>query len=122
MTAIKRADLPQVELRSEEVPVPSLGGDVVVRGLMLAEVLRLERLRLKEATPTAGESEDDARSRNWATFAAEALAAQVFDCDGDPLMTAAKWSIWAAANAVEFADLYNATARLRGELGEAKKN
>jgi hypothetical protein len=122
MELLKRADLPQVELRTERVTVESLGGDVQVRGLMLAQMLRLAQLRGKAADKQAGESDDDAKLRAGAEYAAQVLASQVVDADGTPLMSSDEWSIWGGCNASEFNELYDVAARMRGEAGAAEKN
>lgn len=122
MDLVKRAALPQVELRTERVTVESLGGDVIVRGVMLADTLRLAQLRARAARPLEGETDDDAQLRAGAEYAAQVLALQVVDGDGEPLMPATQWSIWGGGNAGEFNRLYDAAARLRGEAGDTEKN
>jgi hypothetical protein len=122
MELLKRADLPKVELRSERVTVSSLGGDVIVRGLMLAQSLQLAHVRAKAAAQAEGETVDDAQMRAGATYAAAVLACQVLDADDQPLMSAEQWSIWGGRHADEFQQLYDAATRANGGAGEAEKN
>lgn len=112
MDLIKRADLPQVELRNERVTVESLGGDVLVRGRMLADTLRLAQLAV--ALPLEGETDDAARARAGADRATAMLACQVLDADEQPLMGAKQWAIWGGSHPGEFQRLYVACERVAG--------
>jgi hypothetical protein len=119
MELIKRADLPQVELRTERVTVESLGGDVLVRGRMLAQSLQLAKLHESALSPVEGESEEEAQARAGAEIGSMTLAMQVLDGDEQPLMPASKWAIWGASHNKEFGELYAACKRVSGEAPEA---
>lgn len=111
MALLKRGNVTGPTLRKETVPVPSLGGDVVVRGLMLSE-----RLGLREKAQAAKEAGGGDR------FVAELLACSVVDADGHPLFTAEQWDIWAADHPAEFGALIDKSMELGGLDGAAAKN
>jgi hypothetical protein len=119
MELVKRADVPQVELRTERVTVEALGGDVLVRGRTLAHALRLANLRARAVLPQDGETEDDAQARAGAEIGAATLALQVLDGDEQPLMPADKWGIWGASHGNDFERLYAACERVSGADEEA---
>jgi hypothetical protein len=119
MEVLKRADIPQVELRTERVTVESLGGDLIVRARDLPLTLRLASLRARLVKPEEGETADDAQTRAGAEYAAQVLAKQVVDADGEAVMTAAQWSIWGGTRYGEFIRLYEKAEELSGGDREA---
>lgn len=119
MELVKRADIPQVELRTERVPVPSLNGDVLVRGRLLSDTLRLAQLRATAGEKREGETDEDAQMRAGAHYAAAVLACQVLDADEKPLMSIEQWGIWGGSHAAEFNVLYDAAMRVSGDRVEA---
>jgi hypothetical protein len=123
MEVITRAEVPAVELRTEEVELASLKRKVVVRGRLLQHTLRLAQLRESLIKPLEGESEADAEARAVAEISTRQLAMQVLAGDGEPMWTAAQWGIWAGSNAAEFAQLQTACDRVSGTSVEiAEKN
>jgi hypothetical protein len=123
MELVNRADLPQVELRTERVTVESLGGDVLVRGRMLGQSLYLAQLRAGVSAKLDGENDDEAAMRAGAEYASAVLACQVLAADEKPLMTAQQWATWGGSHALEFNTLYDAAMRVSGDrVEDVQKN
>ena len=104
MALIKRDNLSKPARRSEAVPVPALGGDVLVRRLGLTE---LDQVR----GGTSG-----------VAFITRLLEAAVLDADDLPIFTADQWSLWGRDHEQEFQDLSAAVLRLNGGDAEHAKN
>jgi hypothetical protein len=107
--ALKKADIKPPVLPREAVEVVELGGEVVVRGLLLRERLALF---------------DDARE-DGARFGhlSAVLAACVVDADGKPVYTADEWEQFGATHFEAALKLFAAAQRLSGlDVEGAKKN
>lgn len=99
-TAVKKPTLPK-----EAVEVGSLGGEVVVRGMLLSERMELF------ASPEEKQFER----------ITEILAKCVLAADGKPLFTFDDWQIFGAANVEDALKLFNVARRLSGLGGAAEK-
>lgn len=105
---VKRADVQAPTLPEEVVPVPELGGDVVVRGLGLAARLGLQQ---------------DFKASTRFGHMTPLLAACVLADDGLPLYTATEWEAWGAINSASAIKLWDIAWRLSDLDGkEAAKN
>jgi hypothetical protein len=104
MAVLRKADVPDVALEREEVPVPEWGGEVVVQSLMLRDRLQL------------------AISNGQPAFAqvAEMLARSVVDADGEQIKTAAQWEAFGAKHFDTAITLFAKAKQLSG-LGDEKK-
>jgi len=102
MGLIQRADVRAPVLPKETVTVEALGGDVIVRGLLLAE--KLERNRL-----------------SGGHLVAHTLAHAVELGDGLPLYTAEEWAVFGAQNPAAALDLFKVAQRLSGDDPEANR-
>lgn len=122
MAVLKRADVPQVELRTETVTLKSLGAEVIVRGRMLAETMALSGLQATSAKPRDGESAEDAQVRAGADIVAFTLANQVVLEDGEPMWSARQWSVHGAAHPNEVVELHGIAQRLSGVGEDVEKN
>jgi hypothetical protein len=101
---IKREDVKEPSaVRQEEVPVDAIGGDVIVRGLMLADRLQL----WAEEQPQGAETPEDASRRSKATIIERQLARMVVLDDGQPLWSADQWKAFGQQHADEAFRLYN---------------
>lgn len=100
--AISRDQLRRPALPKETVDVPALGGEVVVRGLLLSERL--------EWAGNAGFAQ-----------VAKALATCVTLDDGKPALTAEEWEAFGGAHLEAAIDLFQIVKRLSGLGGEAEK-
>lgn len=107
--AIKREAIKAPVLPKEAVPVPALGGEVIVRGMLLSERL---------AIIGAARQEGDA-----VTFdhVARVLAMCVLADDGKPVFTAEQWEQFGATHMVEALELFSKCQALSGLDGEASK-
>lgn len=104
---VKRADVQAPALPEEVVPVPELGGDVLVRGLGLAARLELQQ---------------DFKASTKFGHMTPLLAACVLVDDG-PLYTAAEWEAWGATHSAAAMRLWDIAWRLCDLDGkEAAKN
>lgn len=83
--------------RKEVVTVESLGGEAIVRQLLLSELLELGRRKLT--------SEQELL---------EVLTWCVIDETGAPLLTRDEWQAWGASHPADAAALYGVADRLTG--------
>lgn len=111
---VRKADVPAPTLPEEVVSVPELGGDVLVRGLDLAQ-----RMTLSHSFRTkAGE---------FVNFGhlVPLLAITVLDADDQPLFTEKEWLAWGSTNERQVAacKLWDVAWRLSDLDGkQAEKN
>ena len=107
--ALKKSEIKPPVLPKETHEVPEMGGEVVVRGLLLRERLAL----FDDAT---------AGAERFGHLAA-VLAACVVDADGIAIWTAEQWETFGATNFDEALRLFNVARRLSGlDAEERKKN
>lgn len=105
---LKKAEIKPPVLPKEAVEVAELGGEVVVRGLLLRE-----RLALFDAANG---------SERYGHLSA-VLAASVIDGDGEPIYTAQEWEEFGAVHFEAALKLFNVARRLSGlDAEERKKN
>lgn len=95
---------------SQVVPVPELGGDVVVRPLLLSDRLALAAQRV------------DGHAKDFAHFAG-LLAMSVVDANNEPLFTRDEWEVWGARHYAATLKIWDVAYELSG-LGQesAEKN
>jgi hypothetical protein len=98
--AINRNDLVKPELPQEIVAVPALGGEVIVRCLLLGERLSL-----------FADLREDGKSY---THISKLLAATVVGDDGEPLMSEIEWARFGGRNFTEALDLFAVARRMSG--------
>ena len=107
--ALNRSDIATPSVPRETVAVPSLGGEVIVRGMLLSERLALFSGLRNE---TAGYG-----------HIARLLAPVVIGEDGKPLLTAEEWEAFGGTNFAEVLDLFTVARRLSGlDTEELEKN
>ena len=113
MAMIQRAAVPAVPALAREVmPVPELGGDVIVQELTLDARLDFERALRGSAR------------RGVMAMVPHLLAATVVLEDGEPLYTVDEWRAFGARNPARkdaAVGLFNTAMRLSGFDGEAAK-
>ncbi len=113
-TTVKRKKLPR-----ETVPVEDLGGDVIVRGLLLSERMRHDSLNTEAQKPLEGETEQQAKARAGAAVLPRTLHCCVVDEEGAPLMSAQEWDEFGGTNTAAAFLLFNTAMRLSGQNLEA---
>ena len=105
------------ELDTEEVSVPALGGDVMVRGMDLVERLRIEQ-RVRDLNATPGQVND-----SFLELVPGVLELCVLDAKRRPVKTAGRWRAWGGKHRTEAVQLFNVAWRLSGmDIGGAEKN
>jgi hypothetical protein len=110
---IRKADVTAPTLPEEVVPVPELGGDVLVRGLDLGARMSLAHQLKDKSRPT---------SRDFGHLA-PLLALSILDGDGEQIFTADEWAAWGAKNLAAAVNLWDVAWRLSDIDGkQAEKN
>lgn len=123
MSLIERSAVQAPVLPKETVPMPSLGGDVIVRGLLLSERLTLSALSGQLSEPHPGESVELAQARAGAQMVSHTLARAVVLADGQPFYSVAQWDQFGAKHTGDVLALFQASRRLNGyDEGDTEKN
>jgi hypothetical protein len=123
MAVIKRTAVKEPVQRKETVPMASQGGDVVVRGLGLDELLELSNVQSTLREPVGEESQDDAHARAGAKMVAKTLHLGVVLADGKPMWSEEQWNLHGSGHLVECMTLFAAVNRLSGrDLATTTKN
>ena len=118
---VARSAAPAVELPRETVTVEPLGGDVLVQGMGMPELLRFFAAQRRLAQPLAGESAEQAGERANAELVPVLLSMCVLADDQLPLYTEAQWRAWGAHNAPAALGLFAVAMRLSGQNREEEK-
>lgn len=122
--AIDRNQAKPPVLPKEAVDVPEIGGEVIVRGLLLTERLALfvENLPAAEAAGE-GPAIDGPLATDRYIHIPRMLARTVLASDGEPLWTEAQWQEFGAVNFEASLRLFRVAQRLSGlDIEEARKN
>ena len=115
MALIERSQVKAPSLPRETVAVQALGGDVIVRGLLLSERMQLSGLNAHLSQPEPGESEEQARSRAGGHLVSFTLARAVELADGQPLYTQPQWDAFGAEHPEAVLDLFQRARVLGGQ-------
>lgn len=117
MAVIKRATVPAPTVPKETVDVPALGGEVVVRGLLLSE-----RMAIQKKIVTLRKADADEEGTVHAILPV-LLAICVIDADSLPVFDVDAWQAFGARHTAQAVDLFNTAWRLSGFAGpEEAKN
>jgi hypothetical protein len=142
---LARRDIKTPVLPKEAVPVPELGGDVIVRGMLASERLALAELAFSPpaASPAPAAAPADADDLGSVLAAGSALSAPsqvdgfgvpyeriarvlarvVSIGDGKPLYTEPEWQVFGGQHPNVLLDLYAVAKRLSGmDDAEVKKS
>jgi len=124
MAALSRDQVKVPQLPEEEVPFPALGGNLLVRGLLMSRRLANDRLHLACRKQLEGETEDQAHARAGAQIVARLLHHAVVDpSTGEPLMSEVEWDHLGGTHRAEVFHVFNVAMRLNGDDVEfATKN
>lgn len=126
MGIIDRASVQTPELHREVVSCPSLGGDVVVQGLLLSQYLALQSLRARLAdTPATATADEKAQAQEQAgaTLVAHTLHLSVLASDDKPLYSADEWQKFGCRHLHTALLLFSICSRLSGyDLEQERKN
>jgi len=123
MPILDRSQIKEPVLPKETVEVPALGGEVVVRGLLLSERLELSTVQRKLGEPLPGELIEDAKRRAGARLVPITLARAVVLSDGEPMWSATQWEQFGSQHFDAAWQLFDVAMRLSGnDLEAAEKN
>lgn len=118
MAVVKKAGTAGPVLPKQTVEVEPLGGDVIVRGLLLVELLGVQQ-RIASLRQ-ANKGGDHAASVS--EIVPDVLALCVLDADGVSLFSRAEWQIFGGQHQAAALNLFNVAWRLSGmdRTGTAK--
>lgn len=121
---LARDEVPAPTVRTEAVPVPSLGGSVLVRAGMYSERQQIEaRSRAATAHLQIGTTDEATNEQIGFVHVLHALAGYVVLADGQPMWTVEQWNVHAAQHIDEVLALYAVSQRLNGrDVEGAAKN
>lgn len=114
MAVIERNQVKAPVLRKQTVSVPALGGDVIVRGLLLSEMMVKNHVNAENQVPRAGETEQQARARAGARAVSFTLANTVTAADGKALFTEEEWDVFGAEHTDAVIELFKVAETLNG--------
>ena len=121
--ALSRNQITLPTLPEEIVPVPSLGGEVRVRAMLLSERLLHDNLVITARKPLEGESVEQARARAGSMVVAQLLHVSVVGDDGNPLLTPLEWNALGGISRADVYTLFYAARRLSGmDRADVEKN
>lgn len=119
--AIARDAIAPAVLPRETVQVDAIGGEVVVQGFDMQQMLAFHAHRRRLVVPLDGESPDDAIERAGAALVPWALSRTVLADDGKPVYTEDQWRAFGGRHAVACIELYHVAMRLSGSDDSAEK-
>lgn len=116
MAVVHKGAVPAPTLPKETVEVEALGGDVVVRGLLLTERLALEQrvVAIAKAARAAGAPEPGGLDAGASAVLPVLLAVTVLDADGAQLWSEAEWQTFGGTHPGQAVALFNVAWRLSG--------
>lgn len=106
MTVVNKANVPPPALPKQVVDVPELGGEVIVRGLLLSDRLAVYR-----------------KAKTDDLFISDLLACTVVDSENEPIYTKEQWEEFGSSNFNQSLKLYKVAKELSGldaEVNEKK--
>lgn len=115
---LNRSQVPVQKLPEQVEPVPELGGDVVVRGLLLSERMQIDDINEKAKVPQEGETDEDARIRAGKLVVPRMLSATVVDDEGQPLFSLEQWDVFGGKHRATTFRLFDIALRLSGRITE----
>lgn len=121
MATITRDQLAPVALPTEALDVPAIGGQVIVRGMNLPQLLAFTAARRVASTPADGKTDAQAADRASGTLVPLLLHTCVVLDDGLPVYSQAEWAAFAVRHPQPTLALWQAAIRLSGQDIEAEK-
>lgn len=118
---LSRDSVPPLELPTEQVAVPALGGAVLVRGMDMPQMLRFNQAQRRARAPREGETEQEAHERAGAQVMPMLLEMCVLASDMLPVYSAAQWGLWWTRHPDAAIELFNVALRLSGQEPEPGK-
>jgi hypothetical protein len=120
---LNRSQVEDPKLPQQVEPVPELGGDVIVRGLLLSARMELDDINEKAKVPLEGETDEEARIRAGKLVVPRMLNATVVDDEGHPIFTIGQWDVFGGAHRGTTFRLFEIALRMSGRIAEeVRKN
>jgi hypothetical protein len=121
MTVVSRDSVKEPTLPKETVSAPAIGGDVVVRGMLMAERMGFDQIIAGKRTAIRTDATAGAYLSGYEVLP-QVLSICVLADDGKPLWTEAQWQAFGGRHLSEAAALFNVAWRLSGydQEGDAK--
>lgn len=117
----RQAKVPQLPQQIE--PCEELGGDVVVRGLLLSKRMEIDEINDKAKVPLEGETDEEARTRAGKLVIPRTLHACVVDDEGEPVLSPEQWDVFGGAHRATTYRLFEVALRMCGRITEdVRKN
>lgn len=122
MALIERGQVAAPTVPKETVSVAALGGEVILRGLLLSDRLALSAISAEAGAQRDGETPEQAQRRVGQQTVFHTLARTVVLADGEPLYTVAEWDAFGGLHPDAVLDLYRKSRALSGydETANAK--
>lgn len=118
---ISRAAIAPVELPTETVDVPAIGGAVLVRGMNMPQLMAFSAKKRGALQPLPGETEQQAAERAGAELLPELLALCVVAGDGLPVYTPQQWAAFGSRHPQVALQLWQCAVALSGQDLAAEK-
>ena len=115
---LSRKQIKPPTLKQKVEPFPPLGGDVIVRGLLLSQRLESDSLNRHAREVREDETEEEARARAGAQVAPRVLQRCVVDEAGEPLLSALEWDVLGSSSPEDVLRLFNVAMGLSGQDSE----
>ncbi|WP_027730883.1 hypothetical protein ABL850_14750 [Variovorax paradoxus] len=120
--ALDRSQFKVPVLPKKVIAFPPLGGEVIVRGLLLSEQLANTTRQTAEREPQPGETEGEAVSRANGVMALRLLSQIVIDPEGKPLLSVQEWEALSATHPAEVFEFARTAADFAIGGADAEKN
>lgn len=118
---VQRGTLPAFELPQEQIAVDEFGGEVIVRGMDMAQQLRFSSLRRRLTSPLDGENAEQAAERAGGELLPFVLSICVVLDDGKPAYPDEQWRIFGARHPDVALSLFNKAMELSGQDAKLEK-
>lgn len=118
MMVLNRSQVPEQKLPEQVEPVPELGGDVIVRGLLLSKRMELDEINDKAKVPLEGETDEEARTRAGKLVVPRMLHACVVDDEGHSIMSLEQWDVFGGKHRATIFRLFDIALRMCGRITE----
>lgn len=122
MSLIAREQIAPCELPEEVVTVAAIGGDVLVRGMDMPQLIRFRARQRAVQALKRGEKQEDADQRAGAELMPILLEMTVMAGDGEPVYSAAQWGVFTIKHQDDALQLCGVAMRLSGLEKEPGKS
>jgi len=121
MPVVSRSGIAAIALPRSTEPAPEIGGDVVVQGMDMPQMLEFTAARRRLGQPQEGETEEQAAERTSGEMLPRLLAVCVLAEDGLPVYSVAQWRAFGARHPDRAVALWEVAIRLSGQAPDDEK-